>query len=58
MSQAEIANVVAIVETDVFGALGYHAHCTTCDKRVCATNHDKEATAVRHAKAHRCAKEK
>ena len=46
--------VTAIVETDVFGALGYHAKCLTCGERVCPTAHNKEATALRHAKAHRC----
>ncbi len=45
---------VAIIETDVLGALAYHAHCLTCDTRVCPTAHEKDTTAIKHAEAHRC----
>ena len=51
---AQVAIVTAVVETDVFGAIAYHAKCLTCGERICPTAHDKEATALRHAKAHRC----
>jgi hypothetical protein len=45
---------VAIVETNVYGALAYHANCLTCGERVCPQAHDKEATAVKHAQEHVC----
>lgn len=46
--------ITVVVETDVFGAKGYHAECKTCGKRVCKAAHDRSATALRHAEAHRC----
>ena len=43
---------VAIVRTDVGGALAWHPNCLECDWT--GKRHDHEETAVAMAKRHRC----
>jgi hypothetical protein len=45
---------VAIIETDVYGAKAYHAHCLTCGWE--CKRKDKEDSALRIGKNHRCKK--
>lgn len=47
---------IAIIETDVFGVLAWHAECLECRERICFhAAHDREATARQHARApHEC----
>jgi hypothetical protein len=46
--------LVAIVETTVFDVAAYFASCLTCQWRCHKQPHDRQATAARHAQAHRC----
>lgn len=43
---------VAIVETDVYGCKAYHFRCLICGEE--GKRQDRNAAAVRQAKAHRC----
>lgn len=43
---------VAVVETDVLGVLAWHCKCLTCGWQ--SERKSRNATAVRHASAHRC----
>jgi hypothetical protein len=43
---------VGIYETNVLGVKAYHAKCLCCDFK--SKRFDKESTAVKVAKAHRC----
>jgi len=45
---------VAVVEKVVFGVVAYHAKCLACGWRCHMEAHDKQATALEHAKAHVC----
>lgn len=47
-----VQTVVAIHETDVCGVKAYHARCVTCGWET--RRYDREKTAVKHARAHRC----
>lgn len=46
---------VAVIETDVYGANGYHTRCLDCGAET--KRRDREAAAVRDAKKHTCKKE-
>ena len=45
-----ILSKIAIIETDVYGALGYHAECFTCGWKSKRFNNPK--TAIRHSSKH------
>ena len=45
-----ILSKIAIVETDVYGVLAYHAECLTCGWK--SRRFNKPETAIRHSDKH------
>jgi len=46
--------LVAVHETDIRGVKAYFAQCLTCGERCHRQAHERETTAVRHARQHVC----